>query len=402
MSSYDDSSSFARQLAEEASRGKNKQKGSPLKKIIGMGVAGVVLFIAIIVLFAGGSLNRVAANEWGCLYGGGLEKRGLKDTIAPGQSGGFTIFDKLATIPSDDRYLFIDKDPNTADIGANEIIVPAQGTSNESQGIVNVNVEIQVRFVINENVCDLYTDKLKRLEPLKFDSSDGTSTGGWGKFIVNQLNQALIKASRPLVAPYNYIELYSNTPVTIDGEEILIYDVMEDGYATDLTKELEATLGATYFCGPTYVFDGDVDGQFDNGCPPIEVTVKRVTPVDGQLITNLETTVKNQEQIKVIESEKQKKLAQTAADQAAQLAEIARQKEVETSEAAKDQAVAVAQKALFLAQNENAQIKAQAETAFCAELAALEIDCADYWEAINWRPTVILSDDTDTNVNLPV
>lgn len=380
----------------------NERKDFPMKKMIAAIVAGVVLFIAIIVLFAQGSLNRVSANEWGCLYGGGLvESKGLKDTVAPGTSGGFTMADSLKKVPSDDRYFYIDNDPKTADVGANPIIVPAQGTSVDSKGIVNVNVEVQVRFVINENACDLYTTKLKRLEPLQFDSSDGTSIGGWGKFLVAQLNQTFIKASRPLVAPYNYVQLYSNTQIaTEDGEKILIYDFMEDQYAKSMMSELKLTLGKDYFCGPTYRFDGKVDGVFDNGCPPVEVTVKAIKPVDTELITNLEKTVKNQEQIKVIQSEKEKSLAQTKANQETQLAEIDREREVETQKAAKDQAVAEAQRELFLAQNENAQIKAQAETAFCAKLTQLQVDCAEYFKAINWTPSVILGTNSGTNVNI--
>ena len=42
-----------------------------VKAIVGGAVAFVVAAVAIVMLFAG-SLNRVAANEWGCLYGGGL------------------------------------------------------------------------------------------------------------------------------------------------------------------------------------------------------------------------------------------------------------------------------------------------------------------------------------------
>lgn len=376
---------------------------NPIKKYVALGTVGALLFVSLIVFFAGVSLNRVSANEWGCLYGGGLtESHGLKTTVAPGKAGGMTLFDTMHKVPSDDRFYFIDSDPNTADIGATPIIVPAQGTSVESKGIVNVNVEVQVRFVINENACSLYTNKLKRLEPLKFDSSDGKSPGGWGSFLNTQFNQALIKASRPLVAPYNYIQLYSNSLIQVDGKSVLVYDFMESEYAQKLTDELTATLGGVFFCGPTYVFDHNVDGKFDNGCPAIEVTVKKVSPTDPQLITNLETTVKNQEQIKVIQSEQEKKLAQTTADKATQLAEIERQREVETAKADKDRAVAEAQKALFLAENENAQIKAQAEAAFCAKLTELGVDCAEYFKAMNWTPTVILdgSSKTGTNVNI--
>lgn len=374
-------------------------RGTVVKIILGI-VLAVVLFIGAIVAFAQGSLNRVSANEWGCLYGGGLfESKGLKETIPPGQTGGFTMADTLKKVPSDDRFLFIDSDPKTADLGTNPIIVPAKGTSQDSQGIVNVNVEVQVRFVINENACDLYTSKLKRLEPLQFDSSDGKSVGGWGKFLVISLNQALIKASRPLVAPYNYVQLYSNTKVASDNPT-LIYDYMEDQYSKAMTDELKLALGKDYFCGPTYRFDGKVDGQFENGCPPIEITVKRISPVDNALITNLETTVKNQEQIKVIQSEQEKKLAQTNADQVTQLADIEKQRQVETAQAAKDQAVAEAQKELFLAQNANAQIKAQAETAFCAKLTELKVDCAAYFQSINWKPTTIIGSDTGANVNI--
>jgi hypothetical protein len=51
--------------------GAGRSMSRTVKAIVGGAVAFVVAAVAIVMLFAG-SLNRVAANEWGCLYGGGL------------------------------------------------------------------------------------------------------------------------------------------------------------------------------------------------------------------------------------------------------------------------------------------------------------------------------------------
>lgn len=398
-----------------------------IAKVLG-GFLAFVLLVAAIVFMAAGSLNRVQSNRWGCLYGGGMfEEKGLKQTIAPGKSGGFTVWDKLVTLPSDDRIYAIDDDPATADFGGKKITVPAKGTNVDNTGIVSVVVPIQARFVINERACALYNDYLKKYgdDNLNFDGSDNPADpGGWARFLNLQMNQALIVATRRELAGKSYVELYT---------DFSQYIGFQNAISEALTASLRASLGDDFFCGPSYTFDGDADGQIAAGsCPPIEITLKEITPEDPQFLNNLKTIVANQEAQTVIQSNKDKQIAQTKADEETsiantnaeknkktaqieadketQLAATAANRETELSQIAADTDTQKAQKAkelviaqaildLTKVQSQSDTIKAQAEAQFCIALAAVNVDCADYYRALNWKPEIITGDGGGVLIN---
>jgi hypothetical protein len=396
-------------------------------KIIIAGLVAFVLVVTAVVMLFAGSLNRVAANEWGCLYGGGLfESRGLKKTIAPGRSGGFTLADNLVAMPADDRIYAIDQDPATADFGGNPIIAPAKGTQADSAGIVQVDVPVQARFTINENACELYQNYLKkyRADGLEFNgTNDPENPGGWATFLNLQFNQTLIATIRPQVSQYTYIQLYN---------DFGLYADIQSKTSIELSRQLRTSLGGDFFCGPSYVFDGSADGKLEgSGCPPIEIIIKQIKPTEPQFIANLETIVENQEALRVIQSdkdralattqtEKEKSLAQTEADKERalaqteadkekaiaqaeadreiELAQVAKEREVQQAELEKQQLIAEATTALVTTETNNEVIKVQAETEFCRTLTDLGVDCAEYFKAINWRPSIILGDGVDTNL----
>ena len=60
-----------------------------------------------------------------------------------------------------------------------------------------------------------------------------------------------------------------------------------------------------------------------NGCPPLEVTIKRIAPVDQTLISKLEQIVANEEQQKIIASDKELELETIEAERQKELARIA-------------------------------------------------------------------------------
>lgn len=395
-------------------------------KALGGFVAAMVFVVALLALF-GGSLNRVQSNEWGCLYGGGFfEEKGLKEIIPPGKSAGFTMWDKLVTLPSDDRIYAIDDDPATADFGGKKITVPAKGTNVDNTGIVNVVVPIQARFVINERACGLYTDYLKKYGgDLNFNGTDDPSNpGGWAKFLNLQMNQALIVATRRELAGKSYVELYTDFSQYLKFQEAI---------SEALTNSLRASLGDDFFCGPSYAFDGDADGQIATGsCPPIEITLKEITPEDPQFLNNLKTIVANQEAQTVIQSNKDKQIAQTQADEATSIANTNAEKNKKTAQieadketqlaataaneetrlaqtaadqktelAAKNKDIAIANAVLELTkvQSQSDTIKAQAEAQFCIALSTVNVDCADYFRALNWKPEIITGDGGGVLIN---
>jgi hypothetical protein len=302
--------------------------------------------------------------------------------MAPGQKDGWGN-DNIVTVPSDVRFYIIDSDPATADSGGKPIVVPAKGSSGEGVGVVEVSVELQVRFVFNERVCEWYIKHGKRNEPLNYNGS-AQEASGWQTFLNTSMNQKIIEAARIPVAPLSYIDAYVNAE--INGERV--FTTLANELSDGLTKELSADLGGQYFCGPSYQFDGEADGQIAEGdCPDLEVTVKRIVPVNPELIANLETIVKNEEAIRVIESNQAKELRDIAKAQQIELAETERQtatqkadaerkRQVETAQATANLEIAKAQAAVVAQLLDNAVLEAQADAAYCTQLAAAGIDCA--------------------------
>lgn len=369
-------------------------------------LTGVGVFLGLLLVFGIGgciyakpSWQKPAANEWGCSFGHGpLDERGLKNTLPPGGNGGLSN-DTLKTGPSDVRFYIVDSDPNTADFGGQPIEVPAKGSVDDGVGVVNVRIETQVRFVFNENFCDWYIKHGRRNEPLNY-SADAGEQSGWNTFLNASMNQKLIEGARPVVADESYIDLYVNAP--IDGQPA--FEVLGTELSTNLSRELARDLGGVYFCGPSYQFDGEADGELAS-CPPLEVTIKRIVPKDPALIERLEQIVSNEEQQRLIASNQARQLAEINSQEAIQEREQERREAVETATANADRAIGVAQAERDLAITEaeeavatqelvNAQLAAQADAAFCAQLAAQGVDCAWYRAAENGGlPRVIVGDD---------
>lgn len=364
----------------------------------------LLLMTMLLAVTAACSLERPSANEWGCTFGkGAWDSKGLKGRYAPGQDGDWTN-DDFKTIPSDVRFYIIDNDPATADFGGRPIVVPAKGSTDTTTGVVPVSTEVQVRFVFNENACDWYVDHGLRSEPLNFNG-DGDGDG-WNQFLNTSMNQKLIEAARPVLVDEGYDVLYVNG--NIEGGRA--YDVLARTLSTNLSRELVADLGGDYFCGPSYEFDGKIDGVMENGCPPIEVTIKSIVPTEQRFVDRLETIVANEEEKKLIASNEERRLAEiataqrqtiaeTEAKQQEQLAEQERRENVETAKAQADLEIEQARQDVLEQQQVNADIQATSSTAFCRELAAVGVDCALYEAGKSGTyPRIILGDSADASI----
>lgn len=377
------------------------------------------------------TLQRAEANNWACSFGAGpWDTKNLKHSFAPGEKGSWSN-DNMVSGPSDVRYYYIDNDPNTADQNATPLILPARGSAISGVGVVDTSTEVQVRFVFNERFCEWYIAHGRRNDvnpSLNFNATNDQASG-WQNFLNVSMNQKLLEATRPVVRDVDYITLYTNGPIGDAGE--LAYDVLATRLSANLSKELDKDLGGEYFCGPSYKFDGNIDGKLDNGCPPLEVTVKRVVPVDDTLIQKLRDIVNNEEQQRKIASDTElakketaadrertvaqteaastKAVAQAAANQATQVAEasadqaikiaqanagrevqiaqteanrevqLAQQnaeQQVQLAQAAKDLAVAQARGPVATQLAENKKADQHAEAQFCLDLAGVGVDCA--------------------------
>ncbi len=418
---------------------KSKRDDGFLRPGVVAGIVGVFLIILLLVAWIGGSFHRAEAGTWLCQYGGGFEDKDLKNTVGPGKSGGFAMWDTDVSIPAGDRIYAIDNDPNTADFGGAPIIVAAQGANqtleldedgnvietegNSADGIVQVTVPVQARFTFNERACEFYNNYMKgRGDPdwngtrtKTVDGREVKDPGQWPTLLNLQMNQVLGDSIRIKLTGKNWVELYTN----FNNREELQRSVAEQ-----LTAKLKASLGDEYFCGPSYKFDGNADGNLEGGCPPIEITIKTITPVDPSFIDNLTQRQKNNEQIPLIESnqalaikqkdsetaiainnsEEQQKLreAEIKSEEAIQLAETAKQSETQQAEVAKNQLIENATTQLNQTKATNSKILTEAEAEFCRQLQTMGVDCAEYYKAQNWNPSIILGGSSDPNLLLNV
>lgn len=411
---------------------KNESGDIRLGRAIGAGVLGVILLFTSLFILTGLSQNKAEATRWGCTYGGGLlDTPGLKLTVPPGTRGGFTVFDNMRTVPSDVRDYIIDADSNAADPGATPIVLPVQARDVnvgdeilKSEGVTYVLLELQAKFVFNENAC-VWDEKYGRgMSDLNFDTAQGMPSG-WTSWLKNNMYKRIQEAARPVVKDFDWLQLSTNQEVSYDGQEPdEVFDVLAREISATLTSELEASLGANFFCGPSYGFDGKVDGELGE-CPRIEISITELTPQNPELLKNYEAIVANAEAQQKIESDKDRAIAQanatsqqtqaearaqsdaqvTQAEEAqrAQIAEEQRRNEVGVQKAAADLAIAQAQAQVATQQATNDAIIAQGEASYCRELAAVGESCVLETAAKEGTAIVpqIVTGDAGTLLNIP-
>jgi hypothetical protein len=331
-------------------------------------VAVIAVVATVFVLVTGVRLNKVGANEWGCLYGGGLfDSRGLKASIAPGNQRP-AMFDRLATLASDDRFYVVDSDPKTADLGGTPIQVPTKPLENNAVG-PRVEVAIQARFKLNENVCDLYTRHLRRQEPLNMNAAQGEESG-WANFLNLTFNQVMAEATRDIVRQYDWVALYSNA--SVNGQTT--WNAIEEAVSKALSEGQLRTLGGTFFNGPSYSFDGDFDGVLQSS-PSIEVTVKGVAPINQALVQNQEAIQENAEAQRKISSDQDRELADIARQEAVAVREAARQQEVQVAQQKAEQAIQRERAATERARQVAEQEAAVSRASYCERLTQLGQRC---------------------------
>lgn len=398
------------------------------------GIIAVVLIVTVLFSAAGMSQNKADATDYGCTYGGGLfDTPGLKMSVAPGTRGGFTTFDTQRFIPADVRDYIIDAEEGVRDPGATAIVLPVQardievdGEDVSSDGVTYILLELQAKFVFNENAC-LWDQKYGRgTDDLNFDAPQGTASG-WTSWLKNNMYKRIQEAARPVVKDFDWLQLSTNQEVSFAGQDPdEVFDVLAREISTSLATELGASLGANFFCGPSYAFDGSFDGEMES-CPPIEISITQLTPQNPELIKNYEAIVANAEAQLKIDSDKDRAIAQANATseqqqeeakaasaaqvaqaEEAQKAEVAQQTQAETVGVAKAKAdLAIAQAKAEVASQEatNRNIAAQGESAYCRELAAVGQSCVLEAAAKAGTPVVpqIVTGDSDVllSVNNP-
>lgn len=413
---------------QDLSSGKRSRK--PII-FIAIGVVATLL-VGFLLIAQPLSQNKAEATRWKCVYGGGLaDTPGLKMTVPPGTRGGFTVFDTARTIPSDVRDYIIDADAAAADPGATPIILPVQARDIRvgdelisSDGVTYIELELQAKFVFNENACVWDSKYGRGMSDLTFDAAQGTPSG-WTAWLKNNMYKRIQEAARPVVKDFDWLQLSTNQEVTYgDQQPDEVFDVLAREIAITLTSELEASLGANFFCGPSYGFDGKVDKELES-CPTIEISITQLTPQNKTLLENYEAIVANAEAQLKIESDKDRAVAQANAtseqqqaeakatskaqitqaeeQQRAQLAQERQRQEVGVAAAAADLAIKQQEAAVARQESDNAAIAAVGKSAYCRELASVGQSCVLQDAAAKGTPVVpqIVTGDAGTLLQIP-
>jgi len=329
----------------------NRRSFSRHTKTVATAVAAIAALLSVLTVVSGVGLMKAGTDKWGCVIGGGLfDTHEVKELVAPGQRGATRLFDSMVEIPASARYYDISANPDIRDFGGEPKATPASGR-------IFVVPEVQVGFKINENACDLWATYLKRRGTSHFD--DG-QTGGWAKFLADKMRKSIDKAIVPVFQDQDWSDLYYNPSEDASGQ---LWRQLETRISKNLSDELMRTLGAEYFCGTSYKYDGKADSKFT--CPDLVVSIQKVLPENMNLITNKETIKDNQEAAMVIESAKVKAIAQADADKevAINAAENREQKAIAEGRANRAEAVA-------------AEARAQNDMAPCLAVKATGTECA--------------------------
>lgn len=387
--------------------------------------------LALTVLAGACGYQRTDADQWGCSFGDGpWDSRDLKGTLEPGERGDLSN-DRVVVGPASVRTYVLDEDTTVADYGARPLSLIAKGRDldldadasgeeaeavrrlSSTVGNVPVSVELQSRFVINERFCELYVSNLRTFDEgevgLGFNAPQG-SPSGWAQFLNLSWNQKMVEAARPVVFEYDWLTLNTNGVVELDGERGNIFDILGERISENLTRELSADLGNNFFCGPSYSFDGTIDGELENGCPSIEVTVKEIRPTGtkgDQLLADYQAIVANAERAQKVLSDKDLQITELNAQRDAELATEANRRQTELEKAANDKLIADAQREAREAEAELKAVDLEAaragEIEACRALADVGVDCAWYEAAKQGAlPRVIVGDGDGAGVLLDV
>ena len=258
---------------------------------------------------------------------------------------------------------------------------------------------------------------------MQFDGNNPDDPGGWATFLNLQFNQTLIATIRPQVSQYTYIQLYN---------DFGLYADIQTKTSVELSRQLRASLGGDFFCGPSYVFDGDADGKLDgSGCPPIEIIIKQIKPTEPQFIANLETIVANQEALRVIQSDKDRALRRPRPRRRRRSRRPRRRRRSpsrrprprrrsrshrrrptgrpssresrrsgrwsrRSSRSSRSSPTRPPRSSPPRRATRSSRCRRRPSS--CRTLTELGVDCAEYFKAINWRPSIILGDAADANL----
>jgi hypothetical protein len=231
--------------------------GSVKMKVIGI---GVLIVIALIILFNIFNFASTDANRIGLHYGGGvIEDKKFKSIIPPGSTNKLIgPGDKLYTYPIDQRSYIIGGAGADTD-NADEVTVVSKDN-------VRLGVRVQVYFTLNRDpkVIQQFHERIG----LK---TDAYTQEGWDAMLQSYFRPQIDRALAAVATDYLWNELYNNEARKTK---------FQAAAATKFTELLPAAVGGDYFCGPSYTGG--------NACGELSFTIQKPTPLDKGIIDGLE------------------------------------------------------------------------------------------------------------------
>lgn len=377
-------------------------------------------------LAACGTATDTQPNELTCVRNGGpFDNTNFREWLPPG-SGRERVgqFSSTTEIPIDARSYTISKDPAKGDM-------PVADQIRVSLGGITMDFQPVLYFHFNNGFVESGGQTMPMgcewdiTQGSKLGATDFNTVGGkWQTAYLPQnfrpaVNDTFISVAQSMMrsdanTPF---ALWSNTPITIDGEEVLARDYLASEVGRLLPTKFESLYGHPYFCG-AYVPPAEDGSLFKvEQCEPINVVISEqpdgITP---QSVVESWVTAQSAQNTRLAAeaaaretATQEKNLAAIAADQAEQVAAANKRKAeadalaaVATAQAQANQADALAaaraQTAAAEAQVAQAeltrkQIEAQVEMAKCTAVQALGSDCALLTAALNGQyPQVVMGD----------
>jgi hypothetical protein len=194
------------------------------------------------------SLKKTPRDRYGISYGGGpFEGSRYQRIVQPGSNLFFNgLFDQLYLYPSDQQNYIISKDAGQGAVtGADSVTAP---TSDR----VQVEYQVATFFKLNSRLLRNFHEQLG----LKYRAY---TSDGWSSMLQDTLRQQIESAIQQETRRHTVAELIGDADVL---------DTVQTAIQRTIARQLIASLGREYFCGPNHV-----PGR---PCGPITFVIKRV------------------------------------------------------------------------------------------------------------------------------
>jgi hypothetical protein len=194
------------------------------------------------------TLQKTPRDRYGISYGGGpFEGSHYQRVVQPGSNLFFNgLFDQLYLYPADQQNYIISKNAEQGAVkGADSVTAP---TSDR----VQIEYQVATFFKLNSGLLRSFHEQLG----LKYRAY---TSDGWSKMLQDTLRQQIESAIQQETRRHTVEEMIGDADVL---------DTVQTAIQRTIARQLIASLGREYFCGPNHV-----PGR---ACGPITFVIKRV------------------------------------------------------------------------------------------------------------------------------